>query len=227
MTASRPQNVRPPGFSKPPPGFPSGTRTEQVVSASSGSYMNNSSSNSHYRMPSTGNLSNSSEDLIDPAIMVVGRGKSPSFDMRSSSSDEETKRWLLMQQQSASTTQYHPQPQFSQTSYIQQHNTPHFPSSYDNYYGDSAPRYVDQRHQSYTQQQYLQPKFANGHISNGYQQAHLDHGTQQVNSRSEVGLTEQTQRSEILGFEKLVPSYSDYKFQMPSSGDVYTRVFGM
>ncbi|PWA82685.1 nucleotide-binding alpha-beta plait domain, Zinc finger, RING/FYVE/PHD-type [Artemisia annua] len=225
--ASRAQNVTPPGFSKPPPGFLSGTRTEQVVSASSG-YMNNSLSNSHYRMPSIVNLSNSSDDLIDPAIMAVGRGKSPSFDMRSSSSDDETKRWLLMQQQqSASTTQYHPQPQFSQTSYIQQHNTPHFPSSYDNYYGDFAPRFVDQRHQSYTQQQYLQPKFANGHISNGYQQAHLDHGTQQVNNRNEVGLTEQTQRNEMLGFEKLVPSYSDYKFQMPSSGDVYTQVFGM
>ncbi|GJS57634.1 hypothetical protein Tco_0652418 [Tanacetum coccineum] len=39
-------------------------------------------------MPSIGNLSNSSDDLIDPAIMVVGRGKSPSFDMRLSSSDE-------------------------------------------------------------------------------------------------------------------------------------------
>ncbi|GJS27968.1 longifolia 1-like protein [Tanacetum coccineum] len=48
-----------------------------------------------------------------------------------------------------------------------------------------------------------------------YQQANLDHGTQQVNSRSEVGLTEQTQKNEILGFEKLVPSYSDYKFQIP------------
>ncbi|GKF92101.1 hypothetical protein Tco_0278820, partial [Tanacetum coccineum] len=39
-------------------------------------------------MPSIGNLSNSSDDLIDPAIMVVGRGKSPSFDMWLSSSDE-------------------------------------------------------------------------------------------------------------------------------------------
>ncbi|GJT85952.1 transformation/transcription domain-associated protein [Tanacetum coccineum] len=106
---------------------------------------------SHYRMPLIGNLSNSSDDLIDPAIMVVGRGKSPSFDMRSSSSDEEIKRWLLMQQQqSASTTQYHPQPQFSQTSYIQQHNTPYFPSSYDNYYNDLAFRFEDQRHQRYT-----------------------------------------------------------------------------
>ncbi|GKB23516.1 hypothetical protein Tco_0862917 [Tanacetum coccineum] len=127
-------------------------------------------------MPSIGNLSNSSDDLIDPAIMVVGRGKSPSFDMRSSSSDEETKRWLLMQQQqSASTTQYHPQPQFSQTSYIQQHTShvPQFPSSYKNYYNDLDP------------------------------------------SRIEVGLTEQTHKNEILGFEKLVPSYSDYKFQIP------------
>ncbi|GJV78553.1 hypothetical protein Tco_1514423, partial [Tanacetum coccineum] len=34
--APRAQNVRSPGFSKPPHGFPSGTRTEQLVSASSG-----------------------------------------------------------------------------------------------------------------------------------------------------------------------------------------------
>ncbi|GKB41267.1 hypothetical protein Tco_0886209 [Tanacetum coccineum] len=38
MTASRAQNVRPPRFSKPPHGFPSGTRTEQLVSASSDKY---------------------------------------------------------------------------------------------------------------------------------------------------------------------------------------------
>ncbi|GKE92136.1 hypothetical protein Tco_1573231, partial [Tanacetum coccineum] len=39
-------------------------------------------------MPSIRNLSSNSDDLIDPAIMVVGRGKSPSFDMRFSTSDE-------------------------------------------------------------------------------------------------------------------------------------------
>ncbi|GJZ31222.1 solanesyl diphosphate synthase 3, chloroplastic/mitochondrial isoform X2 [Tanacetum coccineum] len=37
--ASRAQNVRPPGFSKPPHGFPSGTTTEQVVSASMDYYL--------------------------------------------------------------------------------------------------------------------------------------------------------------------------------------------
>lgn len=36
MIGSRAQNVIPPGLSKPPPGFPSSMRIEQVVSATSG-----------------------------------------------------------------------------------------------------------------------------------------------------------------------------------------------
>ncbi|KAI3705169.1 hypothetical protein L1987_75402 [Smallanthus sonchifolius] len=221
--ASRAQNMVPPGFSKPPPGFSSCMRTEQVVSSSSGSYVKNSLPNNHYRMPSLGNLSNSSDDLTDPVIMAVGRGDSSSFGRRSSSFDEETKLWLLMQQQqqSASATHHHHEPQ---TSFMQQHITPQFPSSRDNYYGDLTSRLGDQ---SYTQQQHSQPKFSNGHTTNGYRQLHLD-GARQVNTRSEVGgFQEQIQRNERLGLEKLLPGYGDYMFQMPSSGDVYTRVFGM
>lgn len=196
----------------------------------SGSYVTNSLSNNHYRMPSIGNLSNNSDDLIDPAIMVVGRGNSSSYDMRSNSYEEETKLWLLrqqQQQQSASATHHHHDPQFSQTSFMQ-HHTPQFTSSQNNYYGDLNSRIVDQNHQSYTQQQYLQqPKFTNGHIANGYQhQLHLDEA-QQVNGRSEMGLPEQIQRNERLGYDKLLPGYGEYMFQLPSSGDVYTRVFGM
>ncbi|KAJ9539939.1 hypothetical protein OSB04_026445 [Centaurea solstitialis] len=46
--ASRANNLIPPGFSKPPPGFPSCTRTEKVVSASSGNYVKNALPNNHY-----------------------------------------------------------------------------------------------------------------------------------------------------------------------------------
>ncbi|XP_076911741.1 uncharacterized protein LOC143569803 [Bidens hawaiensis] len=202
--ASRAPNVIPPGFPKSPPGFSSGIRTEPIVSASSGSYVNNSLPNNHYRAPSIGNLRNSSDNLINPAIMAVGRGNSSSFDMRSGSFDEERKLWLLMQQQSASAS--------AQTSFMQ-HITPQFPSSRDNYYGDLNSRLVNQ---SYTQQQYSQPMFSNGHIINGYQQLHVDGA--QVTTRSEVGgLQEQFQRNERFRLEKLVPRY----------GDVYTRVFGM
>ncbi|XP_076934322.1 uncharacterized protein LOC143600550 [Bidens hawaiensis] len=204
--ASRAQNVIPPGFPKSPPGFSSGIRTEPIVSASSGSYVKNSLPNNHYRTPSIGNLRNSSDDLIDPAIMAVGRGNSSSFDMRSSSFDEETKLWLLMQQQQSASAS-------AQTSFMQQHITPRFPSSRDDYYGHLNSRLVNQ---SYTQQQHSQPMFSNGHITNGYQQLHFDGA--QVNTRSEVGgLQEQFQRNERFGLEKLVPRY----------GDVYTRVFGM
>ncbi|KAL7613030.1 hypothetical protein Lser_V15G08671 [Lactuca serriola] len=210
-------NLTPPGFSKPPPGFSSSMtiRSEhQAVSATPGSYVTNSfSNNHHYRTPSIGNISNSSDDLIDPAIMVVGRGKSSSFDMRSNSNsnsnsfDEESKLWLLMQQQQQSATSaaaYHHNhhhhhhnhdPQYSQTSLM-----PHqFSSSYqDDYYGELNSRVVDQQHQH---QRYLQQhKFGN---SGGH-----GHEVQQLNSRSDLGL---------VGLDKLLPGY----------GDVYTRVFGM
>lgn len=174
---------------------------------------NSFSNNHHYRTPSIGNISNSSDDLIDPAIMVVGRGKSSSFDMRSNSNsnsnsfDEESKLWLLMQQQQQSATSaaaYHHNhhhhhhnhdPQYSQTSLM-----PHqFSSSYqDDYYGELNSRVVDQQHQH---QRYLQQhKFGNG---GGH-----GHEVQQLNSRSDLGL---------VGLDKLLPGY----------GDVYTRVFGM
>ncbi|KAF5799920.1 putative transcription factor C2H2 family [Helianthus annuus] len=220
--APRVQSVIPPGFSKPPPGFSSGVRSEPVVSASSGTYVKNSLPNNHYRMPSIGSLSNSSDDLIDPAIMAVGRGNSSSYDTRSSSFNEETKLWLLMQQQqqSASATHHDHDPR---TSFMQQHISPRFPSR-DDYYKDLTSRLVDQ---SYTQQQYSHPKFSNGHITNGYRQLHLD-GAQQVNTRNEVGgLQARIHGNGRFGLEKLLPGYGDYKFQMPSSGDVYTRVFGM
>ncbi|XP_071738532.1 uncharacterized protein [Rutidosis leptorrhynchoides] len=224
--ASRAQSVTPPGFSKPPPGFPTCMRTEQFVSTGSGSYAKNCVPSNHYRRPSIGNSSNSSDDLIDPAIMVVGRGQSPSpsLDMRSTSYDEETKLWLLSQQREAAVAPVHHQtPQFSQTSFMPQHPTPQFR---DSYYGNVNSRIVDQRLPSYTQQQYAQPKFANSHLSNGYQQLHLDEG-QQLNSRSELGLAEQIQRNERLGLKNLSPGYGDYRFQVSNSGDVYTRVFGM
>ncbi|KVI09741.1 Nucleotide-binding, alpha-beta plait [Cynara cardunculus var. scolymus] len=212
--ASSAHNLIPPGFSKPPPGFPLCMRTEKVVSASSGNYGKKSLPNNHYRTPSIGNLSNGSDDLIDPAIMVVERGKSSSFNMRSSSFDEETKLWRLMQQQqSVSATQhYHEHPQLSRTpSIMQQQQPPQIPSSWDDHYGDLSSRH--QHHQSYSQRQYSQP--------NGYQQA------EQVNSRSEVGLAEQIQRNERLGLDKLLPGYSDYLFQMPSSGDVHPCIWNV
>lgn len=174
-------------------------------------------------MPSTGDLSITSDGFTDPSMMVVGRGQSSSFDTRSSSFD-----WLLTQQQSASAPHHHYEPQFSQASFMPQQHTPQF-SPRDNYYGDITSRLVDQHHQSYTQQQqYSQPKFANGHITNGYQQQlHLDE-SQQVNSRNEAGgLHEQIQRNERIRMEKLLPGYGEFMHQMPSSGDVYTRVFGM
>ncbi|KAI3517296.1 hypothetical protein L1887_16510 [Cichorium endivia] len=182
----RAQNLTPPGFSmpsKPPPGF-SSMRSDQAVAASSGSYFGSRPKND-YRTPSSGNLSNSSDDVIDPAMMLGGGVKplanrltnswpSSSFSSPCSTSfDDDTNNWHFM-------------PPQVQTPTIQQ---PH----------QIIPQLFPSPPSLFTQQQYSQPKFGNG-----YQQ-------------------EPQQRER----ETFLPNYGEYMFQMPNSGDVYTRVFGM
>nr|XP_043613069.1 uncharacterized protein LOC122585034 isoform X2 [Erigeron canadensis] len=221
--ASRGSNVGPPGFSmpcKPPPGFSTSMRTEQAIPASSGNYVR-VAPNNHYRSPSLGNLSNGSDDLIDP---VVG-GKSStnglhtnswtsSFSSRCSSSFEDLKHSLFMQQQPVPAAPIpHPQdPQIFQAT-MQQQQTPQFLSSQDQLYGGLTSGLMDLQ-QSYNPSLFTQqPMYANG-----YQQPNPLQESQHRNNRSAV---------ERFGFESFLPGYGDYMFQMPTSGDVYTRVFGM
>lgn len=95
-------------------------------------------------------------------------------------------------------------PQFSQATMQQQHTTPQFPSLRDDFFGGLTSG-VNLPNQSYTPSLFTQqPNFAGG-----FQQHNNLQETQQV------------------GFNSFLPGYGDYMFQMPTTGDVYTRVFGM
>lgn len=173
-TATRAQNLTPPGFSmasKPPPGFSTAClRPEQAIGASSGGgkYMR-SAPNSHYRSPSLGNLSNSSDDFIVPAATGLTNSWTTSFS--SSSFDEDTKNWPFMQQPGPATSLLqHQEPQFSQTT-MQHHYTPQFPSSRDDLFGGLTSGLMDIHQQSYNPSSLFnqQPKFA---VAGGYHQQH-------------------------------------------------------
>lgn len=191
----------------------------------------------HYRTPSTGNSSNTSDvDIIDPAIMVVGRGMQPngltnsSFDSRSSYAsqpgtfDDEARLCHLLQQSSPARQdlkypqtymQQPPAPLLQEQRYFGQMGNRY--SSWDDIYGVSS-KYVDQC-QTYNPSLSHQ-KVANGNISNGYQT-----GLNEIQLRNELGMGHQ--RNEKLGFSNVYSGYNqDYVLQ-PGSGDLYTRVFGM
>ncbi|KAA8534322.1 hypothetical protein F0562_031851 [Nyssa sinensis] len=244
---SRAQSLTPPGFSvpsrQPPPGFSACDRTDQVLSATSGSLLAKTCSlrNNQYYAPSTGNINHTGNvDFIDPAILVVGRGK-PTNGLNNSGLDtrpgcgpqprayeDEARLWLLRQQYASA----HQDPKFSQ-SFMHE-----APSSYQDLrfsgrigggfsplgdaYGISS-RLMDQ-HQTYNPSPFTQLSqqiYGNGHVPNGYGPA-LD----EVQRRNEVGMVE-LQRNERLGFNKFFPGHGDLMLQMPNPGNVYSRVYGM
>ncbi|KAA8539366.1 hypothetical protein F0562_026058 [Nyssa sinensis] len=244
---SRPQSLTPPGFSvpsrQPPPGFSACERTDQVLSSISGTHLVKTCSlpNNRYCAPSIGNIKHtSSDDFIDPAILVVGRGKptnglnNSGVDVRQaytpqpSAYEDEAKLWLLMQQSAFA----HQDPKFSQF-FKQETPSAHQELRFSSHIGDSfsslgdsygfSSRLMDQ-HQTYNPfpfTQLSQQKYGNGHISNGYQPA-LD----EFQHRNEVVMSE-IQRNERLGFNKFFPGYGDLMLHVPSAGDVYSRVYGM
>ncbi|KAK3001502.1 hypothetical protein RJ639_021748 [Escallonia herrerae] len=242
---SRAQTLAPPGFSlpSPPPGFPACERADQGFRATAGSRLTSSLSSNHYRTPSTGNSSNTSDvDLVDPAILLVGRGKPTSngsvnsgLDMMSayatqpSAYEGEARHWLLTQQ---SALTHHDQT-FPQT-YMQQTPAAHQEFRYSGRVGDGfsswddnstygiSTRLMDQR-QTHDPSflQFSQHKYTNGHVSNGFQA-----GPGEAQRRNDLGMSE-FQRNERLGLNNFYPGYGDLMYQMPSTGDVYTRVFGM
>ncbi|KAM7504500.1 hypothetical protein LguiB_003404 [Lonicera macranthoides] len=254
---SRAQSLIPPGFSlpsrEPPPGFPACERTDQVVRSTSGNHLVKTSlPNNHFQRQSGGTMNIRNVDLIDPAILLLGGAKTTNgtsnscLDMRShyassqqGSLEDEARLWLLTQQSAAGQQV----PMFPQT-YLQQttsvHQEPRYSSSigdrfssWDDIYGISSRRLIDQQ-RTYNPSsfaEFTQQKFGNGHISNG---GHHQPSLYEVQHRNEVGMgmgmgMGEVQRNETLGgVNKLLPTgYGDHMFQMPSSGDVYTRVFGM
>lgn len=190
-----------------------------------------------YCAPSAVNINDF--DFIDPAILVVGRGKStnalnnsgietrPTSTLQPMSYEDEARLWLLMQQSASG----HQDPNYlMQETQSAAHQELRFSgllgdgfSPTGNDFGISS-RLTDQR-QNYGPSPFFtessQQKYGNRHISNGYLQGLDDAGL-----RSDVG-TAEIQRNERLGLNKLFPGYGDITWQMPSRSDVYSRVYGL
>ncbi|KAH6803991.1 RNA binding family protein [Perilla frutescens var. frutescens] len=244
---SRAQSLAPPGFSipsrDPPPGFSNSDRTSCLPRPSSGGRLASASSfPSALFQPSSVRQGSSFDDadFFDPAMLPSGKGnqtngfKNTIFEARPTSNpglssfEDESRFWLMMQQ-SAST---HQEPNFSQIF------APQIPSSQqelsfagcykvngmsglDDVYGLSS-RLVDEHPNCDTSffTQMPQQKYANGHVSNtnGYL-----HSLDEAQHKGEAGLAE-LQRNERLGVKYFSGYGGDLMF---SSGDVYTRVFGL
>lgn len=191
-------------------------------------------------MPLTGNNGgNSDVDFIDSAILSCGKGKPanglntsglstrPAFNQQMGAFDNEARLWLLMQQHATADQDSKFSQNFvQQTSAHRDMRLPGHPgvelSTLNDVYGYSS-RLMDrcQSFDSFSLAQFSQQKFGNGHISNCYQ-----HSLDEVQGRNEVAIADH-QRSEKVGLNKYFSGYGDLMFQMTSSGDVYTRVFGM
>ncbi|KAG5557463.1 hypothetical protein RHGRI_007640 [Rhododendron griersonianum] len=243
------QSLIPPGFSvpsrEPPPGFPPRERAHQALSVTSGNHLVKTSSlpNSQYLVGSMTNITNNRDfDFVDPAIMVVGRGKSTnimnsnsSFEARPSPTpqtyEHEARLWLLMQQSASAT---HQDPTFPST-FVQEAPTAHqgliCPGRIGNGFSPTGDTFgltsmLMDPHHSYNPSpvpQLCQQKYSNGHMSNSYGGVSLN----EARLRNEMG-TAEIQRNERLGLNKFFPGYGgDLMLQMPSTGDVYNRVYGL
>ncbi|XP_059666135.1 uncharacterized protein LOC132311967 [Cornus florida] len=248
---SRAQSLTPPGFSmpsrQPPPGFSASDRADHVLSAPSGNHFAKTPSlqNNQHCALSTGNIGHVGDfDFTDPAILLVGRGKptnglnvNPGFDMRlacnpqTSAYEEQAKLWLMMQQQQ-STAAAHQDPKISQF-FMQESPFAHQELRHPARFGDGfsplgdtygiSPRFADQ-HLAYNPSAFTpmsQQKFGNVQMSNSFQPT-----LEELQRRNEIGMAE-LQRNERLGFNKFFPGYGDLMLQMPNSGDVYSKVYGM
>lgn len=178
-----------------------------------------------YQTPS-GNISSSGDvELIDPAILAVGKGRVQSgpdnlgLDIRSnypqhsqqlSARENEARLQLLMQRS------------------LSQHQNLRYSGIGDNYslvndsYGIPS-RHIDQPQLNnispFAQLSFQQSR--NSHVPNG----HWD-GWNEVQGGNNLGMAELL-RNERLGFNKFYSNFDDSKFCMPSAGDLYNRTYGM
>lgn len=204
----------------------------------------NSLSGNYYGTPSSGNSSNTSDiDIIDQAIISVGRANSnqgnalnPPYGLRNSgfdtrpnraspsiAADDEARAWLLnlLMQQSTPANQElkHPQP------YLQQAPAAHQVPRYVGQIGDHYSAWNDMFKQTGQFQQHhnttspSQQKLDYGLYSHSYQPA-----VDGMRLRNELGITEI--KNEQSGFNKFCSGYGDHIFQ-PNSEDLRTKVFGM
>lgn len=175
-----------------------------------------------YQTPSTGNFGGAGDiEFMDPAILAVGKGRlqgslnSPMLDMQSNYSPqlnyfENEARLQLLMQRSLSPQQNH---RFSEIG-----NTfSHLGDSY----GISSR--IDQSQVSNLASfpQLALQQSRNAVLSNG----NWD-GWNEMQNGNSMGMAELL-RSERLGFSKFHRGYDDSKYQMPNSGDLYNRTFGI
>ncbi|XP_024974067.1 uncharacterized protein LOC112512373 isoform X1 [Cynara cardunculus var. scolymus] len=227
ISGSRSQVSAPPGFSgpnrAPPPGFTSHERMEQTFDNLSGNHMFNTSPilRKAHQASAPVNIGGVSDfEFMDPAILAVG-GRvpsgltSPSFDMKSNfhpqpnSFENDVRLQLLMQRS------------FSQQS-------PRFTELGDGYpqhtdsYGIPS-RIVEQPLSNnlspYQQTDFHQPRsslMSNGHWN----------GWNEVQGGNDIAIAELL-RNERLGFNRYYSGHEDTKFQLPTSGDLYNRTYGI
>ncbi|KAL8544437.1 hypothetical protein ACS0TY_004841 [Phlomoides rotata] len=226
----RSQTLAPPGFSMPsrdpPPGFSAGDRTA-LPHPSSGGRLANTPSFSSSLFQSSPNRHVEDADFFDPAILRAGTANQ--MNGFNNTAFDDPRLWLLMQQPSAST---HQDSQFSQF-YTPKVPSPQLEMSYadihkanglsgldNSTYGLSSRLIREQQNcdpSFFTQTP--QQKYANTLVSNS--NTYL-RGLDEVQHKGDGGMTE-LHRNQRLGVDYF-PGYGDLMF---SSGDVYTRVFGL
>ncbi|XP_058753570.1 uncharacterized protein LOC131626752 isoform X1 [Vicia villosa] len=224
---SKPQISAPPGFSvpsrPPPPGFSSHERMGQTFDSISGnSLLDPFLWRNSYQTPSTGNFGGAGDiEFMDPAILAVGKGRlqgalnSPTLDMQSNYTPqlnylENEARLQLLMQRSLSPQHNHRFSEIGNT--FSQLGDP---------YGISSR--IDQSHVSNlaTFPQLSLQQSRNAVLSNG----NWD-GWNEMQNGNRMGMAELL-RNERPEFNKFYRGYDDSKYQMPNSGDLYNRTFGI
>ncbi|KAK9291149.1 hypothetical protein L1049_009337 [Liquidambar formosana] len=229
LCATRAHISTPPGFSvprrEPPPGF-SLHGAYQAVNHSSVNHLlqTSLSPEGQFQTPSAGNVGSTGDvEFFDPAILEVGKGmlttglNNTGLDMRAtlcpqfSPFEHEARLQLLMHQSVAA----HQNVKFSDN-FRKRFSPPN-----DSY--GIPPMLVDQSQVSnpspFTQLNLQQ--FRNAHTSNGHW-----NGWNENKHTSDLGISELL-TNERLGFSNFISGYDDLKFQMPGSGNLYNRGFGM
>ncbi|CAN0874881.1 CCR4-NOT transcription complex subunit 4 [Linum grandiflorum] len=231
----RAQISAPPGFTvpnrAPPPGFSSHERTDHTFGSMLGSQLLDTPSlhrSSYHAPPMAGSMTDI--ELIDPAILAVGKGRfqgglnnnsnHPGLDLRSNFQQQlgmfenEARLQILMQR--------------SQTQ--QQHQNIRYGADHGNSFSTGPESYgissrmADQLQMNGNQSAFA--KLSQSQSRNGHWDNH-NSSWNEVAGGNSMGMAELL-RNERLGLNKFYTAgYEDSKYQMPSSGDLYNRTFEM
>ncbi|KAG9453274.1 hypothetical protein H6P81_006178 [Aristolochia fimbriata] len=222
--APRAQMSAPPGFSvsnRAPPGFSS---QERLYSSSSGNPLENSLSRNLYQVPSGSMGSVGDVELIDPAILAVGKGRLPlgisnsSMDLSThfpatrNSNDSDLRLRLLLQQQSLSAHQNY--------SLSDQQMDDGYSTIKDRFIASRLLGQSEENNFSHFSQMSLQSR--NQQFSSGQWDS-----WKEVQNGNEMSGVAEFIRNERIGMNKYFSGYDELKVRMPSSGNLYNRAFGI